>query len=140
MMYEAYFTKRLLEALTMAEEADDARERSVHLRTSRYYRDLLLHSERRHSPRHTVTIEAVIHHAAPNPRRVVVSDLSSCGFRMTFDEPLNPGRLVVLDIEALAPVEARVVWHHGGQAGCKFLHELHPSLVDAALAVSPRPE
>jgi len=46
-MYEAYFTRRLLEALTLADEAADAHERSLHLRTTRYYRDLLEKPEKR---------------------------------------------------------------------------------------------
>ena len=40
-MYEAYFTRRLIEALTLADEATSAEERSAYLRASRYYRDLL---------------------------------------------------------------------------------------------------
>jgi hypothetical protein len=40
-MYEAYFTRRLLEALNLAEQATSPKERSIHLRASRYYRDIL---------------------------------------------------------------------------------------------------
>ena len=40
-MYKAYFVRRLLEALSLADEAENAEERSLHLRTSRYYRDLI---------------------------------------------------------------------------------------------------
>ncbi len=40
-MYKAYFTRRLLEALCLADEATNAHERSIHLRTSRYYCALL---------------------------------------------------------------------------------------------------
>ena len=40
-MYKAYFIRRLLEALEMAEQAASAEEREVHLRASRYYRDLI---------------------------------------------------------------------------------------------------
>jgi hypothetical protein len=41
MMYKAYFTRRLLEALSLAEQAPTEQERSIHLRASRYYRDLI---------------------------------------------------------------------------------------------------
>ena len=40
-MYKAYFSRRLLEALTLAEQATSVKERSVHLRASDYYRALL---------------------------------------------------------------------------------------------------
>ena len=40
-MYKAYFTRRLLEALSQADHAVTPQERSIHLRTSRYYAALL---------------------------------------------------------------------------------------------------
>lgn len=40
-MTKAYFTRRLLEALRLANQADSAKERSAYLRASRYYCDLL---------------------------------------------------------------------------------------------------
>jgi hypothetical protein len=40
-MYKAYFSRRLLEALILAEQATSAKERSAHLRASDYYRALL---------------------------------------------------------------------------------------------------
>jgi hypothetical protein len=48
-MYKAYFTRRLLEALSLAEQADNEQERSIHLRASRYYRDLIETFHRHHS-------------------------------------------------------------------------------------------
>ena len=46
-MYKAYFTRRLLEALSLAEQAENDEERSIHLRASRYYRDLIEATYRR---------------------------------------------------------------------------------------------
>lgn len=40
-MYKAYFVRRLLEALSLAEQAKTERERSIYLRTSLYYRDII---------------------------------------------------------------------------------------------------
>jgi hypothetical protein len=40
-MNKAYFTRRLLEALNLADHAVTPQERSIHLRTSRYYCALL---------------------------------------------------------------------------------------------------
>ena len=48
-MYKAYFLKRLLEAISLAEQADSAEERCVHLRASRHYRDLIDSTHRRNS-------------------------------------------------------------------------------------------
>ncbi len=137
-MYQAYFTRRLLEALSLAEQASDAGERSVHLRTSRYYRDLLDSGEKRHSLRHPSRIGATLHHVGTLPWRVIVSDLSTSGFRMGLDERIKPGRVVSLEMDGFAPIDAYVVWQKADQVGCKFLSELHPALVEAALAVSPR--
>ena len=137
-MYEAYFTKRLLEALSLAERARDADERSIHLRTSRYYRDLLEHPEQRYAVRYPSQIRAMLHGLGVRPRRVLVTDLSSRGFRMQLDEEVKPGHLVSLEMEGLSPVNAFVVWQDGDQLGCKFLSELHPALIEAALALGSR--
>lgn len=136
-MYQAYFTRRLLEALNLAEHAGDSDQRAIHLRTSRYYRDLL-DGEKRHSTRHPTRIGANLHHVGSRPWRVTLSDLSTCGFRMTFEERVKPGRIVALEMDGFSPIDAYVAWQKGDQVGCKFLSELHPALVEAALAVSPR--
>lgn len=46
-MYKAYFVRRLLEALSLADQAESDRERSIHLRASRYYRDIIESLNRR---------------------------------------------------------------------------------------------
>jgi len=137
-MYEAYFTRRLLEALTLADQATDADERSTHLRASRYYRDLLQWPEQRLSVRHSVRIGAALHHVASSPTPVIVSDLSTHGFGVEIDERVKPGTIVALQIDSLAPIEAYVVWQKGMRVGCRFLAELHPALLEAAIAVSPK--
>ena len=48
-MYKAYLLKRLLEAISLAEQAGSDEDRSVHLRASRYYRDLIDSAHKRHS-------------------------------------------------------------------------------------------
>ena len=137
-MYEAYFTRRLLEALTQAEQASNAEERSTHIRASRYYRDLLQWPEQRRSVRHMVRIGAVLHHLAASPKPVIVSDLSSHGFRVELDEKAKPGTIIALQMDGLVPIEAYVVWQKDIQVGCRFLAELHPALLEAAIAVSPK--
>ena len=137
-MYEAYFTKRLLEALMLAEKAPSAEERSIHLRASRHYREILESSDSRQSVRHPARIKAQFRHASPEPSPVVVTDLSTRGFRVELPQRVKPGTVISLQIDGLAPQDAYVVWQRDEQVGCKFLHELHPALLDAALAVSDR--
>lgn len=136
-MYEAYFTKRLLEALTRADAAADADERSVHLQTSRYYRDLLELPEKRGAIRHRTNVRANFGHDS-QWRRTTVTDLSTGGFRITLDEPVRPGTPVALQLEGFAPIDAFVVWQDGDQMGCRFVNPLHPALVDAAIALGTR--
>lgn len=135
-MYEAYFTRRLLEALTLADEAADADERSLHLRTTRYYRDLLERAEKRSAVRLRSRITAMLHHVGSRPWRVTVSDLSTGGFRMTLETPVKPGHVIKLEMDGFSPLDAYVVWQQGDQVGAKFLTELHPALVEAARAVN----
>jgi hypothetical protein len=137
-MYEAYFTKRLLEALSLAERAEDAEERSIHLRTSRYYRELLEFPEKRRAFRYPARIGAMLYGLGVRPHRVAVTDLSSRGFRMRLGEQVKPGHLVTLEMDGLSPINAFTVWQEGDQVGCKFLSELHPALIEAALAVGSR--
>ena len=40
-MTRNYFLRRLIETLCLAEKAETVAERSIYLRTSRYYRDLI---------------------------------------------------------------------------------------------------
>jgi hypothetical protein len=135
-MYEAYFTKRLLEALTLADEAVDADVRSIHLQASRYYRDLLEFPEKRHSLRHRTNIRASLHHLGTRSVRVTVSDLSTGGFRTTLDMEAKPGSPVALELNGFAPIDAFVVWQKDNQVGCKFVNELHPAIVDAVVAMN----
>ncbi len=137
-MYEAYFTKRLLEALTLADEADDAGERRVHLKASRYYRDLLEFPEKRGSIRHPVHIQATIRHGT-RWERTTVTDLSTSGFRIVVDHRLSAGSPVALQMDGLCALDGLIVWQAGDQAGCKFATEIHPALVDAAVALGEPP-
>lgn len=40
-MYKAYFVRRLLETLSLADHADDEQQKLIYLQASRYYRDLI---------------------------------------------------------------------------------------------------
>ncbi len=137
-MYEAYFTRRLLEAPTLADEADDAGERCVHLKASRYYRDLLEFPEKRRSIRHPTHIQGTVRHGM-RWRRTTVTDLSTSGFRITLHDRVSTGSPLALQMDGLAAIEGVVVWQAGDQVGCKFATEIHPALVDAAVALGEGP-
>lgn len=133
-MYEAYFTKRLLEALTLADEAGNSGERGVHLKASRYYRDLLEYPEKRRAVRHPTDIRATVRHGT-RWKRTTVTDLSTSGFRIILTDEMQSGTPLALQIDGLSPIDGFVVWQAGDQAGCRFAREIHPALVDAAVAL-----
>ena len=137
-MYEAYFTKRLLEALTLADEAADAGERSVHLKASRYYRDLLEFPEKRAAVRHPTHICATVRYGS-HWKRATVTDLSTGGFRIDLDDRVRPATPIELQMDGFAPIDGFVVWQDGDQVGCRFVTKIHPALVDAASALGNEP-
>jgi hypothetical protein len=87
-----------------------------------------------------VRIGAILHHISARPVPVIVTDLSTWGFRCTLAQQVIAGTLVALKLDGLAAIDGYVVWQKGDQAGCKFLVELHPALLEAALAVGPHVE
>ena len=137
-MYEAYFTKRLLEALALADEAADADERCVHLKTSRYYRELLEFPDKRLAIRHPTQIQATVR-LGSQWKRTTVTDLSTSGFRIRLDDSVTAGTALALQMDGLSAIEGFVVWQAGNQVGCRFAREIHPALVDAAIALGDAP-
>lgn len=133
-MYEAYFTKRLLEALTRADEAADAGERSVHLQTSRYYRDLLEFTEKRGAVRHPIHLCATVRYGS-QWKRAIVTDLSTGGFRIVLGDQVCAAAPLELQMDGFAPLDGFVVWQDGDQVGCRFKRRIHPALVDAGIAL-----
>ena len=137
-MFEAYLTKRLLEALSLAGEPADSRQRATGMSGPPQIPPAFNQPDERCAVRYPARTAAMLHYVGSQPRRVVVSDLSTCGFRIELAVALRPGRLVALEIDGLAPIDAYVVWQEGDQVGCKFLNDIHPALVQAALAIGSR--
>jgi hypothetical protein len=138
-MYEAYFTKRLLRALTLADEARDAEERSVYLQASRYYRDLLEFPEKRDAIRHLVAIPATLWLSDEEASRVMVTDLSTGGFRTSLENRVRPGAPLALEMDGFKPIDAFAVWQDADQLGCRFVTPIHPAVIDAAIALCAIP-
>jgi len=139
-MYEAYFTRRLLEELTLAERAGTLEERSVHLRACHYYRDMLLTPDQRKAVRHPVKLEATVLNIALVPIPAIMSDLSTSGFHPALPEPLEPGAQIEIALSGLETLTAEVVWCENGEAGCRFLKPLHHALLEAAVALNVQSE
>ncbi len=81
----------------------------------------------------------MLHHLGNRPRRVVVCDLSTGGFRTLVEDPVRPGKAVTLEMDGFAPISGYVVWQEDGLLGCAFVNDLHPAIVEAAVAVSASP-
>lgn len=133
-MFDHYFTRRLLEELTLADQAPDDEQRSVHLRACCYYRDLLV--DARAVERQTVKIAAELLKLAPWPLAATVCDLSVLGFRIDAPHGLAPGTCLALALKGLAPLDAWVVWSDTRGTGCRFASPLHPALLEAVLAMN----
>jgi hypothetical protein len=133
-MFDLYFTRRLLEELTLADQAPDDEQRSVHLRACCYYRDLL--TDARAAERQAVMIAAQLLKLAPWPVTANVCDLSVLGFRIDAPNGLSPGTCLALSLKGLAPLDAWVVWSDTRGTGCRFAAPLHPALIEAALAIN----
>ncbi|HXH53152.1 MAG TPA: PilZ domain-containing protein [Sphingomicrobium sp.] len=139
-MDNSYFTRRLFDTLTLAEQAPDAAERSVYLRACHYYTDLLCQPEARAAERLTVDLPARLLFDDGEDDASVALDLSCYGFRLQDRPGLRPGKHFGVALQGLAPVTALVIWRDHDWAGCKFTTPLHPALLEAAAALSRSPK
>jgi hypothetical protein len=70
----------------------------------------------------------VVCRRGPNRQVVELVDLSRTGVRIATMARLQPNERVWLKLPMLEPLEARIVWANGGEAGCEFLVPLHPAI------------
>lgn len=136
---ESYFTRRLLETLSLADEAADGEERTVHLRACRYYRDILQVPNTRRAERLKVHLPTVLHKKDHPSAETVVADISTYGFRVRACSWLEQDAHFTVQFDGLAELPAKVVWRIDDWAGCAFMNPLHPALLEAAIALS-KPE
>jgi hypothetical protein len=137
--FDPYFTRRLLDTLTLADEAADHGEKVVHLRACRYYRDLLCVPNTRKAERIKVNLPAQISTTGLPTAESVVVDITTYGFKTAACSRLAEGTDFTLHLEGLIGLPARVVWLVNDWAGCLFLTPLHPALLEAAIGLS-RPD
>lgn len=62
--------------------------------------------------------------------RITLRDLSTHGFRCETSALLALGSYVFLTIPGLSPLDAKIKWREGAQYGGRFIHPLHPAVLD----------
>lgn len=66
-----------------------------------------------------------------------VHDLSRTGFRAACIYNVPVGARVFLTIPSFAALEAEVAWRDKQGFGCKFIHPLHPAVLDMIVKRHP---
>jgi hypothetical protein len=74
---------------------------------------------------------AVICRRGANRQPTQLADLSRSGVRLKTTVKLHVDERVWLKLPMLEPLEARVIWVKGFEAGCQFLVPLHPAVFQA---------
>lgn len=94
----------------------------------------------RRAARVAVRMEASLREPSCSKFDVLVSDLSTDGFRCETHYRVALNSIVWLSIPGLAPLESRVVWANGSAYGCAFTHPLHVAVMDHVARLHAQPE
>lgn len=133
---DPYFTRRLLDTLALADCAGEDQERAVHLRASRYYREMLCVPNTRKAERLKIDLPVVLAKDHQPSAESIIADLSTYGFKVRACSWLTPNARFTVHFEGLAGICATVVWLVDDWAGCSFVEPVHPALLEAAIALS----
>ena len=93
----------------------------------------------RRAERVTVRMQASLREPSFSKFDVLVSDLSTDGFRCETHYRLAPNSIVWLSIPGLAPQESRVVWSNRNVYGCAFSQPLHVAVMEHVARMHPAP-
>lgn len=91
----------------------------------------------RRAARISVLMQASLREPSFSKFDVVVSDLSTDGFRCETHYRVSPNAVVWLTIPGLSPLESRVVWRNGNAYGCSFVHPLHVAVMEHIARLHP---
>lgn len=69
--------------------------------------------------------------------RATIQDLSRTGMLVASPVALSEGDAIDIELPQVGAVTARIIWTHGGLAGCEFVKVLPQSAVSASLLLSP---
>ena len=92
----------------------------------------------RRAERVSVRMQASLREQSFSKFDVLVSDLSTDGFRCETHYRVSPNSLVWLTIPGLSPLECRVVWANGKAYGCAFTHPLHIAVLEHVARLYPQ--
>jgi hypothetical protein len=91
----------------------------------------------RRAERIAVRMEASLRQPSFSKFDVLVSDLSTDGFKCETHYRVSPNATVWLTIPGLAPLESRVVWANGNAYGCSFTQPLHVAVMEHVARLHP---
>lgn len=100
--------------------------------------DVALEAPRR-AERIAVRMQASLREPSFSKFDVMVSDLSTDGFRCETHYRITPGTVVWLTIPGLSALESRVVWANGKAYGCAFTQPLHVAVMEHVARMHPAP-
>ena len=135
--YERYLITRLLESLRLADEACSDEVRAVHLKVSRYYRDLLAPTGAREADCSQARLSADVTYKGVHPATVL--KVSTHGFHLICEAAFDPSGAFQIKLNGIDPLRAKIVQVDPEGAACQFVSPIHPALLDAAIA-SRKPE
>lgn len=92
----------------------------------------------RRAERVTVRMQASLREPSFSKFDVLVSDLSTDGFRCETHYRVALESIVWLTIPGLAPLESRVVWASGQAYGCAFTQPLHVAVLEHVARMHPQ--
>jgi hypothetical protein len=90
----------------------------------------------RQAPRYRLLLKATAKNTSGSSRGCLVHDLSTHGFLIETDAPLELGSDFALDLPGLDNVEAQIVWNEGNHFGGRFRAPLPRAALDKALRAS----
>lgn len=85
--------------------------------------------ENRQFRRRLVNFRAVLEDAGVSFHDVQIRDLSERGCRVFTKAQLKKGVALMLKVDGMEVIRARVVWTDDAEAGCAFEEELHQAVV-----------
>ena len=99
--------------------------------------DFALDAPRR-AERVAVRMQASLREQSFSKFDVLVSDLSTDGFRCETHYRVSANSIVWLTIPGLSPLESRVVWVNGKAYGCAFTQPLHVAVLEHVARMYPQ--
>jgi hypothetical protein len=76
------------------------------------------------------TVGIIVCRRGTNRQEAQLLDLSRSGMRLMINGRLHPDERVWLKLPMLEPLEGRVIWVTGFEAGCEFAASLHPAVFE----------